>query len=382
MKIMIVGSIARSLVNFRGDLIRSLLAAGFEVHAIAPDFCDDSRTAGELKDWGVRTHSFRLRRASQSPFFDLLAFFDLLSLFRKIQPTVFFGYTAKPVIYGGIASWLSHVPHRIALITGLGFGFQGGYWRAPSRLLVRALYFLGLRTVSALVFQNKDDFSEFTRLGLIASKSRVEIVNGSGVNLDFFECKPLPEGPLTFLMISRLIGDKGVREYAEAAKRLKKKYPKVNFVLVGPEEHHPDSVRKEELSSWISSGAIDYLGALDDVRGVLANCHVYVLPSYREGTPRSILEALATGRAVITTDAPGCRETVTDQVNGFLTATKSVESLEAAIEKFIVDPSIVSEMGVASRKIALEKFDVRTVNSRLIALILSYPGGGVVYLQN
>lgn len=190
-------------------------------------------------------------------------------------------------------------------------------------------------------------------------------MNGSGVDVADYALAPLPQNP-SFLLIARLLGDKGVREYAQAARKVKAQYPDSIFRLVGWIDDNPDAIGQLELDEWVSSGTVEFLGKLADVRPAIADCNVYVLPSYREGTPRTVLEAMAMGRPVITTDAPGCRETVTDGDNGFLVSVMAVDELAAAMVRFIESPELVASMGERSRLVAEQKYDVHRVNEFML----------------
>jgi glycosyltransferase involved in cell wall biosynthesis len=271
------------------------------------------------------------------------------------------------VTLGAMAAAKVGVPSFVALVTGLGFAFTegGGLKRHVSRIAASRLYRRAFRLAKAIIFQNPDDRDEFVRRGLVPQGAPVTIVNGSGIDLERFEPAPLTAEP-RFLMISRLLGDKGVREYGAAAARLKARHPQASFRLVGYFDRSPDAIREEELADY-RRGGVEFLGKLDDVRPAIAEANIYVLPSYREGTPRSVLEALAMGRPVVTTDAPGCRETVEDGVNGFLVPPREAGPLEAAMERFILEPELIATMGGRSRALAERKFDVRAVNRAIFA---------------
>ena len=293
---------------------------------------------------------------------------------KKVTPSYVMSYTIKPVIYGTLAAWAAKIPNRYALITGLGYAFQQvEETGSPSKLqkLIHGLYKQALSKTSKVFFQNPDDLNLFEQLKLISPSTPTAVVNGSGVDVSEYDVAPLPISDdntpkLRFLLIARLLGDKGVREYAKAAKSIKAKHPQTQFDLVGWIDDNPDSIEQQELDNWIKDGTINFWGKLSDVKPAIAASSIYVLPSYREGTPRTVLEAMAMGRPVITTDAPGCRETVTDGVNGFLVPVKSVDGLTEAMEKFITDPALINTMGLASRKIAEEKFDVHAVNNFML----------------
>jgi glycosyltransferase involved in cell wall biosynthesis len=285
---------------------------------------------------------------------------------RRIRPSHVLGYTIKPVLYGSLAAWLAGVPRRSALITGLGYAFQGqANERGGLRVLVQWLYGLALRRTHKVFFQNPDDQTLFRSLGLLLPGTPSCVVNGSGVDVEAFAVAPVPAAP-HFLLIARLLGDKGVREYAQAAQRTRALYPQVRFSLVGWLDENPDAIAQTELSAWVQAGTMNFLGRLSDVRPAIESCSVYVLPSYREGTPRTVLEAMAMGRAVITTDAPGCRETVVDGDNGFLVPVQSVDALAEAMARFITDPTLVARMGQRGRQLAEEKYDVHKVNAVML----------------
>lgn len=364
---LLVASYPDSITKFRGPLIDALLAAGLKVHIAAPDLIDKSAVYKELKAKGIVLHQIPLSRTGMDPFADLRSIFCLWQLMRKIKPIWVLGYTIKPVVYGLFVARLAGVPLRNALITGLGYAFQGETdgSRSKVRWLVQRLYGLALRGANKVFFQNPDDEELFCSLGILQNNASSCVVNGSGIAIEQFSVSPLPAEP-KFLLIARLLGDKGVREYAEAAKRIKENYPSVVFQLVGWIDENPDAIRKQELEDWIASGIVDYLGKLDDVRPVIEDCSVYVLPSYREGTPRTVLEAMAMGRPIITTDAPGCRETVVDGDNGILVPVKSVDALVSAMERFILEPDLATRMGQRSREIAVEKYDVHKVNAVML----------------
>jgi glycosyltransferase involved in cell wall biosynthesis len=343
------------------------LSKKVSVHVALPDIDSSSSVYKQLDSKGVISHKIPLSRTGINPFNDLLLLYSVWQLIKRIKPHVILSYTVKPVIYGSLAGRLSSVPHIYALITGLGYAFTDGESsvRKILRFVIHKLYSISLSCVNKVFFQNSDDEKLFIDLGIIRHDKASCVVNGSGVDLTRFEPVDIPE-TIRFLMIARLLGDKGVREYVEAARRVKKKYSDIEFVLVGWFDEKPDSITQSELDDWVDEGLLLFLGKLDDVRVAIANCSVYVLPSYREGTPRTVLEAMAMGRAIITTDAPGCRETVIDGENGFLVPVKSVDDLEKSILKFIKQPSLAVSMGKRSREIAEVKYDVKKVNDIML----------------
>lgn len=367
MKFLLVASLAESLVNFRWHLIRDLQDQGLEVHVAAPNLTGSGITRDKLEGVGVLIHDLPMRRNGTNPLFDAMLIYNLWRLMIFIKPDYFLGYTIKPVIYGALAAWFSSVPHRFALITGLGYTFQGDCKRFSIRWFVQLLYKIALKKVEKVFFQNPDDENLFRTSDILSESTPSVVINGSGIDLDAFSVVPLPSKAPVFVLIARLLGSKGVREYAEVAQNVRLKYPEVSFHLVGWIDEGPDAIKPIEIDAWERSGCIKYLGRLFDVRPAIAGSSVYVFPSYyREGTPRTVLEAMAMGRAVITTDAPGCRETVVDGLNGFLVPVQCVEALEKAVIKFIADPLLSEKMGMHSRLIAEDKYDVRKVNNFML----------------
>jgi len=361
-RLLILGSYAPSLVNFRGPLIAAAVARGHRVFAAAPAI--DAGTAEALRALGAEPLSINLARTSLNPFLAARTVSELKALVRKLEPDVIFAYTIKPIVLGARAA--GGVPRFVALVTGLGYAFTGGRHprRLLSRLIAKALYRRAFARASVAIFQNPDDREEFRRLGLLPAGLPTYLVAGSGVDLDLFRPAPLPDQP-SFLMIARLLGDKGVREYADAAARLKRAHPGVRLMLAGWLDESPDSIAQSELDDAIACG-VEYLGRLDDVRPAIATASVYVLPSYREGTPRSVLEAMAMGRAIITSDAPGCRQTVEKGVNGFLVPPRDADSLYRAMERLVLQPELIAPMGAQSQRMAVERFDARRVAEELL----------------
>ncbi len=368
MTFLLIAGFPDSLLHFRGPLLDALLARGLSVHVAAPDLPVGSPMRQQLEARGLQVHDIPLRRTGMNPLADLATLLHLRQLMRRIRPAHVLGYTIKPVIFGSLAAWLAGVPRRFALITGLGYAFTGqqaGGLRGHLRAVIQRLYRLALRGTHKVFFQNPDDEALFRSQGILLPATPSCVVNGSGVDVAQFSVSPLPAAP-RFLLIARLLGDKGVREYVQAARVVRARHPEAVFGLVGWIDENPDAIRQQELDAWVAEGTVDYLGRLKDVRPAIADCSVYVLPSYREGTPRTVLEAMAMGRAIVTTDAPGCRETVVDGDNGFLVPVKAVDELAAAMLRFIEEPELATRMGARSRQIAEEKYDVHRVNAVML----------------
>jgi glycosyltransferase involved in cell wall biosynthesis len=362
---MVVGGIAQSLVNFRGPLLRELVARGFSVTACAPDAPDGVRAF--LASIGVEYVDVPIARAGMNPIGDWATLQSLKRVINTRKPDVVLAYTAKPVIYSSLAARGAGSTRVYAMITGLGYAFGDGSWR--QRLVgagVQSLYRRALKRSAGVMFQNPDDRDLFRARGLLPAQVPVRVINGSGVDLAHFAPQPLPARPV-FLLMARLLADKGVREYHAAAQRVKLRYPDARFQLAGNIDPNPSSISAAELQAWAQEGAIEYLGKLEDVRPALAAARVYVLPSYREGTPRTVLEAMATGRPIITTDAPGCRETVVDGVNGFRVPPKDAGALAAAMIRMIEAPEIeIQRMADASLAMARDRYDVHKVNADIL----------------
>jgi glycosyltransferase involved in cell wall biosynthesis len=353
------------MVNFRGDLICTLIDNGHHVTALTTSGSPTGRS--QIKSLGAVFCSFPVERSGLNPLKDLRTFFFLYKTFRKTKPDIILAYTIKPVIWGGIAAALAGRSRFYGLITGLGFAFEGcGFKRRILRNLVSALYRLALLRAKGVIFQNRDNRDTFIGFNIVAD-TKCSIVNGSGVNVQQFAPVALKEFPPTFLLIARLLSEKGIREYVRAAQEVKERYPDAVFNLLGPEDPSPDGVPLEEVHKWHNQGIIRYLGTTNDVRPFLADCNIYVLPSYHEGMPRTVMEAMATGRPILTTDAPGCRETVLPGENGFLVPVRDADALVERMIWFIEHRDQWKRMGKRSREMAEERFDVRNINRELMS---------------
>lgn len=373
MKFLMICSYLPSALNFRGKLLEAIAHQGYEIHIMAPELSTFPDEYQQLQSLGYTVHDIPMQRTGTNPVADLKLLKNLYQQIRQIQPDYVLSYTIKPVIYGMLASWLAKVPHRFALITGLGYAFQNveSGKRSLFQKMVHGLYAQALKHSDKVFFQNPDDLKLFQDMHLLEAEKPTVVVNGSGVNVQDFDVLPLPQNDAgivkaSFLLIARLLGDKGVREYAEAARIIKAKHPTTEFHLVGWIDDNPSAIAQAELDEWIADGRLNYWGKLSDVRPAISQSSVYVLPSYREGTPRTVLEAMAMGRAIITTDAPGCRETVQHGQNGYLVGVKSVDDLVQSMQYFIEDPKLIEYMGQRSREIALNKYDVHQVNAHMM----------------
>jgi glycosyltransferase involved in cell wall biosynthesis len=278
-------------------------------------------------------------------------------------------YTIKPVIWSGVALFGLREVSYFTLITGLGFSFGGAtIMRRILRTIASALYRLSLRRATRVVFQNKEN-CEFAIQNNLAPPEKCFVVDGSGVDTSWFKPTVLPSGPPVFLLIARLLADKGLREYAIAAALVKSQYPEAVFQLLGPVDPSPNSIPMDEVNSWKKFDSIHYLGSAEDVRPFIAKCHVYVLPSYHEGMPRTVLEAMSMGRPILTTDTPGCRETVVPDLNGHIIPKANAEALANKLIWFLENRSRWQDMGDSSRQIAETRFDVHKINKELIKIL-------------
>lgn len=362
--IFIFGSYAPSLINFRGDLIHTWHKKGHTVIAAAPYITPMIRA--QLNGLGAFACNCPLSRTGKKPLNDLASIGKLLNIFKKYKPDYYLGYTIKPNIYGSLAARMADIPSIFSMVTGSGrvFGTDNSQSSIFQRLLLM-LYKLAIFQNSGVFFQNPEDEQLFRNRGILGPNTKTTIINGSGVNTNYFSQRPIPSD-ISFLMAARLIEEKGIRYYYRAAKIIKKKFPQIRFLLAGWIDGSESAIKKTELNEWEEDGSIDYLGHLDDIRPALERASVFVLPTYyREGVPRSILEAMATGRPIITTDIPGCRSTVIHRKNGILIRPQNDDDLVQAIRVFIDNPNLISQMGIESRKRAIEQFDVHRINQEI-----------------
>lgn len=368
-RISIIGNQAFSLLNFRGPLIEDMVRRGKEVFAFAPDY--DKATRAAVRALGAEPVDYSLSRTGMNPLRDALDMIRLTLLLRRLKPDITLSYAIKPVIYGTLAAWLARVPRRFAMIEGLGYVFTPPEGAEPMkrralRGAVSILYSAALWSADLVFFLNKDDIDELSKKGLV-SPIKVFLLGGIGVDLDEWMPAPSVTKPITFLLAARLLREKGIVEYAKAARIVKQKHPETRFILIGNLDTNPGALSRPEIEAWVAEGVLEWPGHVPDVRLWMENASVFVLPSYyREGVPRSTQEAMAMARPVITTDAPGCRETVIDGKNGFLIPVRDVKALADAMERFILQPELIEWMGKASRLIAEERFDVHKVNEVIL----------------
>ncbi|MDW8107133.1 MAG: glycosyltransferase family 4 protein [Armatimonadota bacterium] len=367
-RVVLISPYAPSIVSFRGALIRELVRRGHAVYVLAPDYTPEIRIA--VQQLGAVPVDYPLDRTGMKPLHDLRTLISLRELLRQLAPDIVVPYNVKPVIYGTLAAQWARCPRRVALIEGLGYAFTASRTlkQKAMRLLVKWLYRLALRYAHKVIFLNPDDQHEFLQ-GRIADAEKTVVLGGIGVDLREWQPAPPVLEPVTFTLAARLLREKGIVEFAQAARVIKKRHPNARFLLLGGTDSNPGALAEAEVLAWVQEGILEWAGHVSDVRSYFAQTSVYVLPSYREGVPRSTQEAMAMARPVITTDAPGCRETVIDGVNGFLVPPRDVEALAQAMERFIQQPELIITMGEASRKLAEERFDVRKINQKLLRVL-------------
>ena len=367
MKVLLLGNQARSVSNFWLVLMRHWLQKKHEVVCGIPE--GDAPSCEKIRSLGVRLVHFRLDRKGLNPCNDLQSLGDLRKCMREERPDFVFATTIKLVIYGVIAAKLEHVPHIYATITGLGYAFEKDtLLKRLINIVVVALYRFALKNIQGVFFQNTDDYRIFQENGILDKKTPHFFARGTGVDTRHFAEMPLPSNDsVTFLLVARLLEAKGIYDYAQAARMVKKRYPQAHFQLLGPEEKNRGGIPLSEVLAWQKEGILEYLGATLDVRPFLARAHLLVLPSWREGIPTSIMEGMSVGRGAIVTDVAGCREVVQDGENGFLVPCRDARALSLAFEKCLDHPELIEKFAKTSRKMAEDVFDADGVADGILS---------------
>lgn len=372
-KIVLMGGTVSTILSFRQELIIALIHQGYEVHCFAYGYTESDKQ--KVSAWGAIPQDHFINPKGMNIIKDIKASIDLFKKLKNISPNIVFNTLVKPVIFGGVVAKLAGVPRVVGMIEGLGNSFtsykEGITNKAKiiQRIQV-VLYKLALPQLDKVIFLNPDDKKDLIDTYSIKVKS-LAILGGIGVDLDKFAFSPPPQNQMSFIFIARLLKEKGIFEFLAAAEKIKKEYPEVIIRVLGEfDSENPFSLPSDTLEYYIKNKIIDYLGHVDNVPEIISQSSVFVLPSYREGVPRSTQEAMAIGRGIITTDVPGCRETIQDHRNGFLVPPYSAEAVAEKMRYFIEHPDAVIVMGQESRKIAEQKFNINEVNQRLIALIL------------
>lgn len=373
MKITLIGTTAASVTGFRIDLIKSLVAQNHQVFALATDYTDEQRRMVQAAR--AQPVDYDFNRTGLNPFGDIKDTLALSRVLKKIQPDLVFSYFAKPVIFGTLAARLAKVPRRIAMLEGLGFTFtQQPNGLAFKTKLIRwvqvLLYRIAFPFLEQIIFLNPDDPIDLIKKYNLKVK-KINVLGGIGLNLDEYPFSVPDTQPVRFIFIGRLLAEKGINEYIAAAKMVKQRFKTAEFVVLGGLDlGNPGGITQAHLDSLIKQNIITYPGHVSNVNQWITAASVFVLPSYREGVPRSTQEAMAIGRAVITTDVPGCRQTVVNGVNGFLIPPWKPEVLAQKMIYFIENPSEIINMGLKGHQMAVEQFDAHTVNLRLVKMLL------------
>lgn len=362
MRIVVVSPKNKTVFNFRGDLIRDMIAQGHEVIVTGPnqDYVADVMALGVSEFIEVK-----LVKDNTSILGDLGYLKELISVFREKKPDLVFGYNIKPVVYGSIAAKLAGVPRIYAMVAGLGRVYaSGGLKIKLVRLVTKILYTLAFSVCDKVIFQNSNDIAQLVREHYLPAE-KTALVNGSGVNMNRFVRTELPEKPV-FLMVSRVIREKGVMEFCQAAQMVKKNVPEARFILLGGLDSSIGALKQEDIQLYIADGSIEFPGEVKDPVSFYQQCTAFVLPSYyREGLPRTLLEAMSCGRAIVTTDWPGCREPVEDGVNGYMIPVKDAEALAQRLETLAKNPELMRRMGSAAYDTCKQKYEVSIVNAQM-----------------
>lgn len=371
-KIILLNNTAQNILGFRKHLVQFLLAHNYQVYAMATDFTLETKK--KVEALGAVPIDYTFARGGLNPFVDLKNMKQLEHIFKKIQPEILLVSFAKPVIFGTLAAKKAKIPKIIAMLEGLGYTFteqpEGQSLKAKLIKQIQVfLYKLALPKTDTIIFLNPDDPKDLLDKYHIKVKKR-EILGAIGLNLDEYQFSNAPTNSISFIFVARLLREKGIFEYLKAAKIVKTKYPSAIFRVIGNfDNENPGALKQDELKYYIDNNIVEYPGFVDNVNEWITKSSIFVLPSYREGVPRSTQEAMAIGRAVITTDVPGCRETVVEGKNGFLIPKWDVAALAKAMEYFIENPEEIKRMGQESHQIALEKFDGEKVNEKLLKII-------------
>ncbi|WP_101047672.1 glycosyltransferase family 4 protein [Macromonas nakdongensis] len=369
-KLAFIAHHASGIINFRGSLISALSDLNLEFIVYSSEWNEGA--VGFVKNSRGRAFSYHLQRTGLNPLSDLITLWDLWRSLKTEKPDIVFTYAAKTNVWGMLAAALAGVPHRVAMVEGMGYAFtESANGRTFKQRLVGAvlatLYRLAFKLAHKVVVLNPDDAADLQRLCGLAPHKTV-MLGGIGVPLPDWPLHPPHTQPISFTLIARLLREKGILEYLQAARLVKAQHPEVRFYLLGGLDENPGAINQADIQPWLDDGTVEWPGQVN-VKPWLAKTSVYVLPSYREGVPRSTQEAMAMGRPVITTDVPGCRETVVDGVNGFMVPPRNVPTLAAAMLKFVQNPSLVATMGTESRRLAEERFDVDKINQRLMEVL-------------
>ena len=372
-KIVFIGTLASSFLGFRADLIKALLAKNYTIYAFTSEYTKEELSKIEVL--GAIPITYELNRGGINPFTDIRSTYELSKKIKKISPDLVFSYFSKPVIFGTLAAKIAKVPKVVGMLEGLGYTFteQPRITSKKTQLIKKAqilLYKIALPKLDKIIFLNPDDSKDLLDKYSIKVKE-VKVLGGIGLNLEDYSYTSIYPSQPTFIFVARLLAEKGIHDYIAAAKIVKDKYADAKFIVLGSiDKQALGALTEAELKQFTEASIVEYPGHVNNVPEWIANSSVFVLPSYyREGVPRSTQEAMAIGRAVITTDVPGCRETVVDGINGFLVEKWNPQALAEKMIYFIEHPEKIKKMGYESYKIAQEKFNADKVNKRLIDML-------------
>lgn len=372
MRIAIIGTTAASMISFRKELIKLLCCNGHEVYAFAIDYDGDVKS--KIREYGAIPVDYKFSRTGLNPFTDIINTLKLSKQLKKINPDLVFSYFSKPAIFGTLAAKLAGVTKINAMLEGLGYFFTASGKKDSLKVIALRnilifLYRFSFRYVDNLIFLNADDKKDLLGKTKINVRN-VSVLGAIGLDINEYPYIPPPVNPVSFIFVARFLQEKGVYEFIQAAKIVKEKFPDTHFYMLGDlDVFNPGSLSTEKFNQLKNSGIIELPGHVDNVQDWLAKASVFVLPSYREGFPRSTQEAMAMGRAVITSDVPGCRETVVDGVNGFLIPARASADLAERMFRFLQNPELITIMGTASHEIARARFDSAIVNNKLLSIL-------------
>ena len=377
MNFLIITGYAPSLINFRFHLLKRLIKENYKITAISKISNNEYGIKKKLKSIGIDFLPIYITHKISNPILEVISIFYIGIRIIQLRPDKIFVYSPKPTIYTGLVIRLiNKFPlikkfEVIALVTGLGNTFSNFENNNLKNLLINNLAKFGFKKINKIIFQNSDDEYYLREREILNKDSKVFKVNGSGVDLEYFSYTPKNEQKQkVFLMLSRLIIDKGVIEYIKAAELIKKEFPEAIFNIAGMQYEGSRAVPLKKIKEWERKKTINYLGLISDVKETIINSDFYILPSfYREGVPRSLMEAMAIGRPLITTNSTGCKECILDNVNGFMVKPRDYSSLYYAMKKMLAqDYSITKKMGKESRLLAEQKFNVNDINNQMIEI--------------
>ncbi|MBK1781740.1 glycosyltransferase family 4 protein [Advenella sp. WQ 585] len=370
MKIVLIGTVSSSIFGFRKLLLQSLVKDGHEVFILTTDLTPDIQQRA-LDELNVRAEKYTLARTGMNPVTDIRNAWSLYRRLKELQPDCVFCYFSKPVIWGSLAALFAGIKQRYGMLEGLGYYFtHTPKGNTLKKKLVRTaqigLFHLSLPALRGLVVLNPDDKHDLIEKYHI-KQNNVMVLGGIGLDLDEYSYSEPDISQSRFIFVGRLLAEKGINEFLQAAEIVKERHPKSEFIVLGkPDPGNPGSVNQGYLNNLVTKNIVIYPGSVSNVADWLKDSSVFVLPSYREGVPRSTQEAMAIGRPVITTDVPGCRETIRNGENGFMVPPHSAQAVANAMEKFITEPNLLLSMGRRSRELAAENFNADKVNQRLL----------------